>query len=93
MKAYAKKAVKKTKSDITFPFKLMAGLSDYMVTDIDTPEMVYLISTVPGYDLDMDNMEGLPGKLYRMDEAYMGYELDQTALKEMIIKNFYKAVG
>lgn len=92
LKGLIKKIVSATKKDFTFPMKIMDGLSDYLVTDIDTSELIYIGSSFMGYNVDLDNMLQLPGELYWVSEDYMGYKLDEEALKELIVKNFYTPV-
>lgn len=92
LKGLFKKIVSSTKKDLTFPIKLMEGLSDYLVTDIDTPELIYIGSSFMGYNLDLDNMLKLPGELFWESETHMGYKLDEEALKDLIIKNYYTPV-
>ena len=92
LKGLIKKIVSATKKDFTFPMKIMDGLSDYLVTDIDTSELIYIGSSFMGYNVDLDNMLQLPGELYWVSEDYMGFKLDEEGLKDLIIKNFYTAV-
>lgn len=92
LKGLVKKIVSATKKDLTFPMKIMDGLSDYLVTDIDTPELVFIGTSFMGYSVDLDNMIQLPGELFWESERHMGFMLDEEALKEIIIKNFYTPV-
>lgn len=93
IKALAKKMVSMTKKDLTFPFKVKDALTDYMVTDIDSDELIFLGSLALGYSIDLENMEGLPGELYLRSETAIGYRLDQEALQALIIRKFYKEKG
>ncbi len=92
IKGLVKKIVSSTKKDLTFPIKMMEGLSDYMITDIDTPELLFIGTSFMGYSVDLDNMLQLPGELEWESDIYMGYRLDEEALQELIIKNYYSPV-
>ncbi|MBR5336705.1 MAG: LCP family protein [Lachnospiraceae bacterium] len=95
IKALVKKVKEMTKKDIFFPKKMMDALSDYMITDIDSTELLYLGTTIIGYDIDMDNTEGLPGEKieaskYTNGDVTLGFRIDRTRLQELLIKKYYK---
>jgi anionic cell wall polymer biosynthesis LytR-Cps2A-Psr (LCP) family protein len=62
-----------------------------MNTDVDLKEQIYLYSILKNSEVEVDNIEELPGeytRTYHFDE----YSLDEDQLQDMIIKYFYKEV-
>jgi anionic cell wall polymer biosynthesis LytR-Cps2A-Psr (LCP) family protein len=66
--------------------------SENMYTDIDFKEQLYLYSVLKNNEMEVDNIEELPGeytRTYHFDE----YHLDEGQLQDMIIRYFYKIIN
>ncbi len=90
IKGWVKKALDMTKKDLFFPQKVMDALSDYLVTDVDSDEVIYMVTSLLGSDIDVENMDTLPGEIIQASKYTLGYRLNDEGVKELIIKKFYK---
>lgn len=90
--AFIQKAVAETKKDITFPIGLYKKLSKYMVTDITTDEVTYLVGELLDYHFDGDAIYTMEGET-RMGEKHEEFYPDKEALKNLIIEIFYREVN
>lgn len=91
LKALVTKIKTLTKQDLTFPVKVKDALEDYMLTDLDFNELLYLVTEVMGYDIDLDNVSTIKGRQFvEQLMSELALDVDQEALREMIITNFYK---
>lgn len=88
--AFLKKAIDKTKKDITTPITLYNTFKDYIVTDLGIEEIAYLAEELSGYTFDGD-IYTLEGET-RMKGEHEGFYPDEEALKDLIIKVFYREV-
>ena len=68
---------------------LMSQLSDYMLTDISTDEVLYISTELSGCNFDEENMQILQGNI-QMGEQYEEYYLDDEAVQQTIIDLFYE---
>lgn len=87
--AFAEQAKRAIRKDMTLPTTLLEELKDYLVTDMNTAQMLYLATEVLDYDFSGDNMYVLEGKIVD-DGMYEQYILDQEALNELKIRLFYE---
>ncbi len=78
----AKSAVKK---DISLPVKVANRLSNEAVTNIDVSSMVYLATEALNWETEFVNIKGE----YSSIEAWEAFTVDEEALKETVIDNFY----
>lgn len=93
LKALVKKIIDNTKKDITFPMKVRDALSDWLVTDINDDELIYLVSSLMFYKLNLDSVTHLPGTVKIGEDTAEQFYPDQDAMKGIIIERFYKPVG
>lgn len=93
LKALITKIKTLTKQDLTFPMKVKDALEDYMLTDLDFNELLYLVTEVSGYDIDLDNVSTIKGRQF-VEKLFneLAFTVDQDALREMIITNYYKPI-
>ena len=92
IEAFSKKIVACTKNDVSFPLKLLSELSDYMVTDISTDEVTYLVSSCIGYTFNKDDIYTLSGETKENSAGYEEFTVDDDALYDLIIQLFYEKV-
>ncbi len=93
LKALVKKIINNTKKDITFPMKVRDALSEWLVTDIDDDELIYLCSSLIFYNLNLDSVTHLPGTTKQEEDNPEEFYLDKDAMREIIINRFYKPVS
>lgn len=90
IKAFAAKAIKATKSDISKPLELFETTSLYSTTDLNASKITYL--TVNAFadrnDIKLD-FKSVPGKVTKGKDGYAEYEVDEEKLLEIIIDIFY----
>lgn len=89
--AFMKKAIESTKKDLTLPITLYGKLNKYMVTDITTEELTYLVGTLINYQFDGDAIYTLEGETI-MGEKHEEFYPDSEALRELMIQIFYREV-
>lgn len=89
--AFVKQAMEATKKDITLPIDLYGKLKQYMVTDITTDEVMYLAGQVTGYSFEQDGIYTLEGTTV-MGEKHEEFYPDEEALKDLMIRLFYRQV-
>lgn len=93
LKALIKKILDKTKTDFTFPMKVRDALSEWLVTDINDDELIYLVSSLAFYKLNMDSITHLPGATKLGKDSVEEFYLDDDAMKKLIVEKFYKPVN
>lgn len=93
LKALIKKILDKTKTDFTFPMKVRDALSEWLVTDINDDELIYLVSSLAFYKLNMDSITHLPGTTKLGEDKVEEFYLDDDAMKKLIVEKFYKPVN
>lgn len=91
LNAFLSKALAATKADLTTPVKLYNALKDYIVTDLTVDEIAYLASELSGYSFNGD-IYTLEGRTEVRNEHEVFYP-DQQALKDLLIKVFYREVS
>lgn len=89
--AFVKLAIEATKKDITLPIDLYGKLKPYMVTDITTDEVMYLAGQLNGYTFDQDGIYTMEGTTV-MGEKHEEFYPDEEALKDLMIRLFYRQV-
>lgn len=67
----------------------MSQLSDYMLTDISTDEVLYLSTELLDCNFEEENMQILQGNI-QMGERYEEYYIDDGAVQQTIIDLFYE---
>lgn len=92
LKTFAKKAIEKTKKDVTFPLMVYNELTDYTVTDINTSKMTYMSTTYSGYEFDFDNIYTLEGETVIGTGGFEEFYADDDALYDLIIDLFYDKI-
>lgn len=89
MKAFAEKAIEKTKKDIQLPVTLYKKVKNYIVTDLSIDEITYLAGELSGYRFgEIYTLEGET----KMGEKFEEFYPDRKAMRELIIRLFYREV-
>ena len=91
IKALVDKVVSMTKKDISTPVNLYNTLDGYMFTDITIDKVTYLAGNFLNGVSNMDTYS-IEGEVVK-GEKYAEYEVDMTALYELILEVFYDKVG
>ena len=89
LSAFAKQVLEKTKRNIAFPLKLYQEIEPYVVTNLDSSEMIYLASEVAGYDFDDVEILSVPGETV-MGEQFEEFYIDEDAFYQMVLSVFYE---
>ena len=89
LKAFISQAKKTLTQNPALAVNLMSQLSDYMLTDISTDEVLYISTELSGCNFDEENMQILQGNI-QMGEQYEEYYLDDEAVQQTIIDLFYE---
>lgn len=89
--AFGNKAISATKKDIRLPVALYGKLKDYTVTDITIDEIAYLAGELANYSFDIDAIYTLEGTT-EMGEEFEEFYPDKDALKDLMIRLFYREV-
>lgn len=89
--AFLQTALAATKEDINVPLTLYQTASDYMVTDIGTSEVTYLVSLVLKHGISATEMKTVPGEVTQ-GEVHAEFIPDDQGLYELMIDVFYKEV-
>lgn len=79
------------KKDLTLPVTLYQTFRPYIVTDLSVNEITYLASVVSGYSFDMDAIYTMEGTTVQ-GELFEEFYPDQAALKDLMIRLFYREV-
>ena len=82
LKAFISQAKKTLAQNPTLAVNLMSQLSDYMLTDISTDEVLYISTELSGCNFDEENMQILQGNI-QMGEQYEEYYLDDEAVQNV----------
>ncbi len=90
--AFLSKLKEETAKDITAPLKVYNELSPYIVTDITTSEMTYMVSNTYNYTFDFDNIYSLQGTTVIGKTEHEEFNYDPDQLYDMIIEIFYDKV-
>lgn len=85
--AFASKVVALTKQNIKTPINLYNSLDGYVYTDIGIDEVTYMAGNFMGGVANMDTYS-VPGKVVK-GEKYAEYEVDTSALYELVLEVFY----
>lgn len=91
LSAFVQKAKKAVQEDITIPLTLYEEFSKYIVTDVTPDETVYLAGKLLDYRFSNNAIYTLEGTT-RMGEKYEEFYPDEEALKDLMIRVFYKEV-
>ncbi len=87
---FTSKVVELTKKDIRTPINLYNSLDGYIYTDIGAEKVTYLATNFMGGVANMDTYS-LPGQVVE-GESYAEYEVDTSALYELVLELFYTEV-
>lgn len=87
----ADKFKKKIKSKPLKALDIVSELkkNDSIYTDLSSSEIMFLATMLKKADFSMDNVITLQGNV-EMGEEYEEYNLDTSAIRQMILDNFYK---
>ena len=89
---FIKKAKDKTKEDITFPVAVYKSIKDDTVTDLTLDTIGYMASEYYNYSFDGDDIYTMEGHTDTDEDGFEYFYPDETALREQIIKLFYKEI-
>lgn len=86
---YIQAFVKQAKSkDAATLVSVYDAITDYIVTNVDVPNLVNKLTT---YEFDDSRMYTIPGEA-QMGEQYEEYHVDEDALYQLMVDTFYKPV-
>ena len=86
---YIQAFVKQAKSkDAATLISAYDAITDYIVTNVDVPNLVNKLTT---YEFDDSRMYTIPGET-QMGEQYEEYHVDENALYQLMLEIFYKPV-
>lgn len=85
IQAFVKQAKNKDAATLVSAYD---AITDYIVTNVDIPNLVNKLTT---YEFDDSRMYTIPGET-QMGEQYEEYHVDEDALYQLIIDTFYKPV-
>lgn len=88
LSAFVNQAMEQTKEDITLPLKLYQGIQDYIVTDITTDEILYLVDEVSDYNFDEMQIYTMPGETVQ-GETYEEFYPNENELRELMLELYY----
>lgn len=91
LSTFVQKAIDEVKKDITLPVSLYQELNKYMVTDISLDEVTYLAGELLDYHFDSNDIYTLEGDTVQGD-IYEEFYPDKDALRELVIRLFYREV-
>lgn len=92
LKAFAKKAIAKTKENLTFPLSLYNQTADYNINNLNASKITYLTSCVIG-GMKNVNLEFLSVEGETMQgEEFAEFNPDSQKLFELILKVYYNEV-
>lgn len=79
------------RSDASVLIKLCEEIKPYVVTSINTDEIVYLVSELFSYQIDLEHFYQLEGET-RMGELYEEFYVDEEYLNDLIMELFFEEV-
>lgn len=90
LKAFANKAIERTKKDITTPVKLYNRLNKYSCNNLDASRITYLATVFMDGGAQLEFVS-VPGKVVA-GEKYAEMYVDQIALYEIVLDVFYEEI-
>ena len=90
--SFANQIVPSIKKDFSVPMKLYNDSSEYSVTDIGIPEMIFLSSSLATRYSGLDLVGTKGAYKLRKEDSSAQYILDQEAFFETLLDLFYKKV-
>jgi len=88
LSAFVNQAMEQTKKDITLPIRLYQGIQDYVVTDLTTDEIIYLIDEVAGYNFSEARIYTMPGETVQ-GEVYEEFYPNENEMRDLLIQLYY----
>lgn len=92
LNSFMSAAMKKVKSDITFPVTMYTALSKYVYTDLSIDEITYLASELVGYSFDNFDIRSVQGEVIK-GSKFEEFYIDDQALRELMLQVFYEVVN
>ncbi len=89
--AFGKKVLAQIKSDPAVVTGLYNATQKYLVTDLTLDRITYLAAEAGGYRFNAGNIYSVPGTT-KMGSIYEEYYVDEEALRELIIRLFFKQI-
>ncbi len=89
--AYGKKVLAQIKTDPSVVTGLYNAVQKYLVTDLSLDRITYLAAEAGGYHFDAANIYSVPGTT-KMGRRYEEYYVDEEALRDLIIRLFFKQI-
>ena len=90
--AFVSNLKEKTAKDLTVPIKIFNKLSPYIVTDISTSDLTYLVSNAYDYKFDTEKIYSLKGTTAIGVTEHEEFTYDPDQLYDLIINIFYEKV-
>lgn len=86
--AYYTKATEAMKSDPLLPIRLLYTLKDYIYTDLDPVDLIYLSSALSGGEDFLTNINTVPGTVTQPGDLEE-YHVDQDQLNQLLTELFF----
>lgn len=80
----------KVAKDLSIPVKIFEELQDKMCTNLTAEDITYLVPEILNMSIDPDDIQTVPGE--QIKGEYVEYYVDEDALKELVIENFYEEI-
>ncbi|MCR5507535.1 MAG: LCP family protein [Lachnospiraceae bacterium] len=93
LKSFIKQLKEKTSSDIMLPVNIYNGMKDELVSDLSVDEIGYMTTEYLNYSFNEDDIYTMEGETVVKDDGFEYFYPDEEALRDLIIKLFYKEVG
>lgn len=86
---FADKAMRKTKEDIRFPYRLYMDCREHMQTNLSIDKLMLLAWKARRYEINPAHFYSLPGET-RMGTEYEEFYVDEDRFMELILELFYE---
>ncbi len=92
LKSFIAQMKSSTKKDITLPINVYNNMKEYIVTDLSIDTIGYMVSEYVDYSFNEDDIYMMEGETVLESDEYEHFYPDEEALRELVIKLFYKEV-
>lgn len=89
--AFVKKAIEKTKKNLSFPLEVYDIISKYMVTNVSVDSILYMATEAAGFNFSETQIYSLQGKTI-LGNKFEEFYPDQEALYDLVIRLFYEEI-
>lgn len=92
LEAFSKKAVQETKKNIMLPLDVYGEIADYMVTDINTSKVMFLVSNTVLKGIDTAGITVLQGEVKEGKDKKAEFYPNEDKLFETFLNAYYEKV-